>query len=204
MIEYWKNLDLRDLFYINGEGLVCCEEWRDIPEWENYFKISNLGRCKSLERVVVMKNGVKQTVKERILTHTINKKGYSRVCFSFKNKGYHYSVHRLVAICFLENPLNLPEVNHKGEKPNKQDNTFWMLEWTTGEDNRRHRSLNEKSTSKYVGVHYNKAKKKWASEIKHNKTKVRFGYFETELEAYIARYNYEIENGIRNTYRQEP
>lgn len=151
-----------------------------------------------------MKNGFKQTIHEKILTPTINKKGYLRLCFSFKNKGYNYSVHRLVAIAFLENTLNLPEVNHKGEVPNKKDNTYWMLEWITGEDNRRYRSLNEKSTSKYVGVHYSKSKKKWSSEIKINKIKTRFGYFKTELEAYMARYNYEIENKITNTYRQEP
>ena len=49
MIEYWKNLDLRDLFYINDDGLVCCEEWRDIIGYEGYYQVSNLGRVKSLK-----------------------------------------------------------------------------------------------------------------------------------------------------------
>lgn len=45
-------------------------------------------------------------------------------------------IHRLVAIAFLPNPLNLPEVNHKdGNRLNNHKNN---LEWCTGEQNLKH------------------------------------------------------------------
>ena len=50
MIEYYKNLSLESLFYINDEGLVCMEEWRNIIGFENRYQVSSLGRVKSLGR----------------------------------------------------------------------------------------------------------------------------------------------------------
>lgn len=46
------------------------------------------------------------------------------------------SVHRLVAIQFLPNPRNLPQVNHKDG--NHANNSVYNLEWCTAEYNRRH------------------------------------------------------------------
>lgn len=46
------------------------------------------------------------------------------------------SVHRLVALQFLPNPRNLPEVNHKDG--NHTNNSVYNLEWCTAEYNRRH------------------------------------------------------------------
>ena len=53
-----------------------------------------------------------------------------------EGKKRHYLVHRLVAICYLPNPLGLPEVNHKdGDKLN---NHYKNLEWVTREENQQH------------------------------------------------------------------
>lgn len=46
-MEYWKNLALTDIIYINDNGLVSYEEWRDIPKYEDNYQVSNLGRVKS-------------------------------------------------------------------------------------------------------------------------------------------------------------
>jgi hypothetical protein len=55
MIEYYNNFDLNPLFYINDEGLVCLEEFKNIPNWIGFYQISNLGRVKSLERTITQK-----------------------------------------------------------------------------------------------------------------------------------------------------
>lgn len=52
------------------------------------------------------------------------------------NKYIRVSVHRLVALQFLPNPRNLPDVNHKDG--NKRNNSVYNLEWCTAEYNNRH------------------------------------------------------------------
>lgn len=92
------------------------EIWKDIKDYENLYQGSNLGRVKSI------KFG-----KERILKTFKNKDGYLQVGLWKNNKRKIFLVHRLVAQAFLDNPNNLPEVNHKDE--NKLNNVVSNLEW---------------------------------------------------------------------------
>lgn len=59
--------------------------------------------------------------------------GYNYIeCYANKKK-HRFAVHRLVAICFIPNPDNLPEVNHKWG--DKDDNKASSLEWVTPSQN---------------------------------------------------------------------
>lgn len=63
-------------------------------------------------------------------------KGYKRVTLSINGKTKRFQVHRLVAMYFIENPLNKPCVNHiDGDKEN---NELKNLEWCTYSENERH------------------------------------------------------------------
>ena len=92
------------------------EEWKDIEEYEGLYQVSNLGRVKSL-----------YWNNERIMKTAKDKDGYLLVNLYKNKKGKSYLVHRLVAMAFIPNPNNLPEVNHKDE--DKTNNNVDNMEW---------------------------------------------------------------------------
>lgn len=95
------------------------EIFKDIEGYENY-QISNLGNVKSL--------GNDKTRKEKILKPAKNiKNNYLYVVLHKEGKQKNYLVHRLVAQAFIENPNNLPEVNHRDE--DKANNNVSNLEF---------------------------------------------------------------------------
>ncbi len=117
------------------------EEWVDIIGWEDYYEISNLGRIKSKKRVVDSKCGKLRVVKSTILSLFVNSCGYTGVLLSKKGKQRKTTtLHRLLALHFIPNPLSLAEVNHKDT--NKKNNRLSNLEWVTKAENIRHAKAN--------------------------------------------------------------
>lgn len=106
------------------------EIWKDIKGYEGLYQVSNLGRVKSLERILKHKTtyGGTYTVKEKILKPKEDK-GYYRYSLSNSGKNKLFFGHRLVAEAFIPNPQHYLIVNHKDENPhnNRADN----LEWCT-------------------------------------------------------------------------
>lgn len=105
------------------------EIWKDIPEYEGLYQVSNLGRVKSLERTIIRKNGIKQTIVERIMKPQPNSMGYLRVLLCKNGNSVQFFVHRLVAFAFIpnNNPTEKTLINHKDENPlnNHVDNLEW-------------------------------------------------------------------------------
>jgi len=110
------------------------EVWKDIKGYEGLYQVSNIGRVKSLKRIVIRKDGSKLSVKERILKPLTRPNGYLQVHLSnYRGKGKYPLIHRLVCEAFHENPENKPCVNHIDE--NKTNNVVSNLEWCTYEEN---------------------------------------------------------------------
>lgn len=63
------------------------EKWRDILKWEGLYQASNLGRVRSLPRVVIRSNGRPCTVKGRILKSNPNSNGYPSVTMQESSQG---------------------------------------------------------------------------------------------------------------------
>ena len=109
------------------------EIWKTIPEFPNY-QVSTLGRVKSLNYL--------NTRKEKILKLFKSGGGYLAVHLCREGKIKKMLIHRLVCDAFLNNPDNLPQVNHKNEC--KTDNRLENLEFCTAKYNVNFGSRNER------------------------------------------------------------
>lgn len=108
------------------------ENWKPIKGFEGFYEISDLGRVRSIDRVVEFnrRNGtvVSRRTKGRLLHPGFDgKKNYLHVTLSRGKIRTVAMLHRLVAEAFIENPNALPEVNHKDE--DKTNNAVDNLEW---------------------------------------------------------------------------
>lgn len=99
------------------------EIWKPIKDFEGNYLISNFGRIKSVPHLVTYK-GRSYMSKERIMSLQHDAYGYLQVRLSKNAVKKTRKVHRLVAIAFIPNPHNLPEINHKDE--NKTNNFVYI------------------------------------------------------------------------------
>ena len=104
------------------------EEWRDIQGFEGLYQISNHGRVKSMSN--------RSNHKDEMIMKQSMVQGYCQITLTKDGIQKAFKVHRLVANAFLNNPLNLPEVNHINGI--KTDNKVCNLEWITALGNARH------------------------------------------------------------------
>ena len=146
------------------------EVWKDIEGYEGLYQVSDYGRVKRI--------GYK---KERILKPGRLKNGYLQVILYKNGKQNHFLVHRLVALTFISNPNNLPEVNHKDE--DKTNNKFENLEWCDRKYNINygtHIQRRSEKRSKPV-IQYSKSGefiKEWKSVID---VQIQFGYYHSSI-----------------------
>ena len=127
------------------------EEWRSVKGYEGYYEVSNLGRIRSADRVVASRGG-KRTIPCKMIKIRHNKQGYNIVTFIVNRKAKTLRVARLVAIAFIPNDENLPQVNHKDET--RDNDVVSNLEWCSVDYNLRYgnrlRKIDDKQQRKPV------------------------------------------------------
>tara|TARA_R110002167_G_scaffold240620_1_gene445842 strand:- start:1186 stop:1866 length:681 start_codon:yes stop_codon:yes gene_type:complete len=101
-------------------------------------------------------------------------KMYKKLC---KNRtGYLYTelykygvaktceLHRLLALQFIPNPTGRPEVDHINQ--DKSDNRLENLRWATKDEQSWNRGMTILNKSGYIGVYWNKQRKRWTAELR--------------------------------------
>lgn len=108
------------------------EVWKDIKGYEGLYQISDSGKVKSLPKIT----GSRFRKESIILYANTNRWGYSYVTLCVKNVMKSLTIHNLLAVHFIPNPLNKKYVNHING--NKADNLLENLEWVTAKENVQH------------------------------------------------------------------
>lgn len=109
------------------------ETWKDIKGFEDKYRISSNGNCFSIKY-------------NKIMSPHITNSGYYQINLYKDGKPIPKLIHRLVAEAFLDNPDNLPEVNHKDE--NKLNNAVSNLEYCDRKYNQNYGTRTEKQKNK--------------------------------------------------------
>jgi hypothetical protein len=127
--------------HINNVKDLLNEVWKDIPDYEDIYQVSNKGRIKSLARIV---GNCKR--KDKIIIPKDNGTGYYKVNLYKNGKHKNYYVHKLVASVFINNESNKPCINHKDY--NRKNNNVENLEWVTYKENNNYSCCSEHAALK--------------------------------------------------------
>lgn len=112
------------------------EIWKDIIGYKGLYQISNLCRLKVLTKTVYATGKKPYEQKESILGGSLNNNGYLVFTLYKNKKKKGYPAHRLLALHFLPNPENKPQINHIDG--NKLNNSLNNIEWCTIKENAVH------------------------------------------------------------------
>jgi hypothetical protein len=148
------------------------ETWKEVSGYEGYYEVSDLG-------------DVRNSKTRKILKQTPTK-GYGRVTLCKDSKRKDLMVHKIVAQNFLNHIPNGFEsvVDHINR--DKLDNKVSNLQVISQRENIVKDTDKENTSSKYIGVSYQKSRNLWTSRICINGKSKWIGRFKTEYEAHLA------------------
>jgi len=152
------------------------EQWKDIKDYEGLYRVSNLGKIKSL-----------RFGKELLMKPVINIHGYYTVKLRKNGKSIAFVIHRLVYQAFIGELIKGLVIDHISGV--KTENEVENLQQITNRENVVKGERTKNRSSQYVGVGWNKSRNKWISYIVINGKQKYLGCFDNEEEAAQAYQN---------------
>lgn len=169
------------------------EIWKDIEGYPTY-QVSNTAKVRRLTRPTCpgsqLRKERKKFIPGFILSPRLNiRAGYPSValCTDVRQKQKHFTIHRLMAIAFIPNPLNLPQINHKNGI--KTDNRLENFEWCDASHNTNHAYANGliKIRSKVPAKDIPSIRKEYAEGGSPTVIAKRYGVWDTCIGNIVAR-----------------
>lgn len=187
---HYNNLSLDDIVYLDDNSVECVEVWKDVPYYEGLYKISDLGRVKSLSRL--RRSGKGYFISKPMILKQSKSSHYLSVRL-FNDTYKVDSIHKFMAIAFLNHipcgfKLVVDHINN-----NHLDNRLQNLQIITSRNNSSKNKVNRKC--KYTGVV--NSGEKFRAFIYNNGKTMSLGTFKTQEEASLYYKNAvkSIENG---------
>ncbi len=116
------------------------ELWKPVNGYERLYEVGNLGNVRSLEKQIMTGKNFLRTYEAKTLSPAISNKGYKRVLLCKNGITKNFSVHRIVALNFIEGYSKELQINHINGI--KTDNRAVNLEWVTSKQNTIHAHKN--------------------------------------------------------------
>jgi len=160
------------------------EIWKAVVGFDGAYEVSDLGRVRSIDRVIVTSAGVSRAIKGAIKGGRVTPYGYHRVNLCVKDKRTNKFVHRLVMEAFLgESELMTDHID--GIKTN---NNVDNLEYVTPRENARRYHASKGGLP--TGVSVGKITGEYCAKILINRKAVHLG-------------NHKTIEGARNAYLEK-
>ena len=173
LIEMQKNVKAIVRIHENNLIKLNVEVWKDIDGYDNYA-VSTFGKVKNTKTGIILKTRP-------------HRQGYLLVNLCEDATKKTFTVHRMVACAFINNPDDKLCVDHIDN--DKTNNNISNLRFATSKENNQNRKLSSNNTSKVKGVYFHKRAKKWCARIMINGINIHIGYFDNLEDAKIARIN---------------
>lgn len=158
------------------------EIWKPVVGYKGLYEVSSYGRVRSLNRIVIDKNGRKMMLKGKILKAGVSSNGYFHLVLCRVGEQKSRTVHSLVAEAFLKHKpdgMNSLVVDHKdNDKLNNHVNNLQLI------TSRFNCSKDKKNkSSNYIGVSWYNRDSKWSADIYIDGKSKHIGRFDVEEDA---------------------